>query len=86
MRTLNDLLQVVSYADNHRVKNVRFRMETVSTITYQSKINLYNHIRRWADKHRIITVGLFSENKQPNIIKGVVLQTPRRGTLVIVYF
>lgn len=82
----NTLLEVIAFADNHNVKNVRFHLGMKPLATYLASCITSIHLQKWAKKNGIEHCIGFKSDTVPDRVAGVAIHTPKRNCNVFVYF
>jgi len=80
------LLEVIAFADEHRVKNVRFHLGMESVVNQSISYATYNRWKERLENHGLEILGAIGSNIVSDLLTGIAIRTPKRKCNVFVYF
>lgn len=86
MVDLSKLAAIVEYADNHRVKNVKFKLPIGYVIKCKTLSYVHSFLNSLAKDVGANYENALVKKSVPDYLAGVVLSTKKRKCLVLVYF
>lgn len=83
---LQMLLEVIAFADEYKVKNVRFHLGMESVVNHSTSYATYKRLKEWLESNGLEILGAIGSNIVSDLLTGIAIRTPKRKCNVFVYF